>query len=58
MYIWSYNLISNNQKFKDQHKKLAVKFFGPYHMIDKIDNMAYKLKLSSSTITHLIFHVS
>lgn len=58
MYIWSYNLISNNQQFRDQYKKLAAKFFGPYHVSDKISNMAYKLELSSSATTHLIFYVS
>jgi hypothetical protein len=38
--------------------KLAFKCFGPFEIFDKIGAMAYKLKLPTGNLIHLVFHVS
>jgi hypothetical protein len=38
--------------------KLALKYFGPYTILEKIDYMAYRLELLASALIHPIFHVS
>lgn len=40
------------------HHKLVFKFFGPFHIMERIGVVAYKLELPSSASVHLVFHVS
>jgi hypothetical protein len=40
------------------NSKLCFKYFGPFTIIDKIGNAAYKLQLPHGTSIHPVFHVS
>jgi hypothetical protein len=38
--------------------KLAIRFCGPFDILDKIGRVEYMLALSASTNVHNVFHVS
>lgn len=40
------------------HPKIAFKFFGPFKVLQHVGSVAYKLDLPSTTLVHLVFHVS
>jgi hypothetical protein len=40
------------------HHKLCFKYFGPFKILSKVGDVAYKLELPPSSSIHLVFHVS
>ena len=39
------------------NEKMSPKYFGPYCIIDKIGEVAYKLRFPEATKVHSVFHV-
>ena len=43
---------------KRPNQKLSLRFFGPYKIIQRVGDVAYKLELPSACRIHPVFHVS
>ena len=43
---------------KSRAKKLKPRFYGPYRVIRKVDEVAYKIEIPEGSQVHNVFHVS
>ena len=57
VFLWLQPYMQNSLKPQGR-PQLALKFYGPYQVIQCIGLVAYKLALSASSKIHHVFHVS
>jgi len=56
IHLQRYKQMSLKKAKKDN--KLSLKYYGPYHVLQKIGTKTYKLELLATSRVHPIFHVS
>ncbi|KAJ4750063.1 polyprotein [Rhynchospora pubera] len=58
---WVYLKLHPQRQLSTPHmnnRKLSMKYYGPFEIIEKIGEVAYKLKLPDGSSIHAVFHVS
>lgn len=41
-----------------RNQKLSPRYFGPFEILERVGNLAYRLQLPKNSIIHPVFHVS